>query len=49
MRLSPALRAAPGGLPDRDRLVLTGVDDAAALAWADGQGCALVQGLAAQG
>jgi hypothetical protein len=48
LRLTPELRAAPAALGDASRLVLAGVDDAAALAWATAQHCAFVQGLAAQ-
>jgi hypothetical protein len=42
--LSPEIQADPGLLPDRARLVLAGVDDAAQLVWARAQGCLRVKG-----
>jgi hypothetical protein len=48
MRVTPALLAGQAALPDPSRLVLTCVDDAAALAWAVARQAVLVKGLAAQ-
>jgi hypothetical protein len=41
--LTPALRSDPSCLPDRSRLILTRLDDAADLGWARAQGCRLVK------
>jgi hypothetical protein len=42
--LSPEIQADPGLLPDRARLVLAGVDDAAQMAWARAHGCVRIKG-----
>jgi hypothetical protein len=46
MRLTPDVLAHPDQLPDRSKLVLTGVDDAVQLDWARANGCHLVKGQA---
>ena len=42
--LSPAIQANPALLPDRARLVLSGVDDGAQMAWARAHGCSRIRG-----
>jgi hypothetical protein len=46
LHLTPELQAAPAGLPDRARLVLTQVDDAAQWDWTRSQHCRRARGLA---
>ena len=48
MRLTPALMANAAALPDRSRLVLTGLDRLPQFAWARAQGCRFARGMALQ-